>query len=515
MVRASHYFDILLLILWLPSPNSWKLSTNIICEKFNSSLYELTAHSESATVHALLAADGNIRPPALILVYSPRFDSAVDVNCSAFGNHTLMNNSVHVHGHTASYGILFFQACTYVDGDDTAEIPDNNKCDTYFGANLIWSVSIERHQSIDDSSPSSVSAHLRGVGNDSRDTFLGGGSVQLNFTLSVDNSPAPFGMDYTISGGLHIRIDVGFDRVNLRLPRERIAPSWFVFSNQSMEDNEDFEQIHSAANTPLGTMKSTYLILDKRDHELHTSPADDPTVSAFVLLPPLSYTSEPETVHSKDQLRLASPGPRIPIKHKRTAKHFSHSLVRAFYGKRFDQTHQGSHAGQVGARKQFINLGSPGDGFYRATNYSAWTMVLGLGSPDIKPDQKRISSTAIAAVVVATMLVGAAGGLYWHRKRAMRTSNVFRLESEPSAALVPSDDGPLEGVNFDTDNGNSRNNNRSALVEPFMARKLQFRFLPGRFRRARQIMHPQTEPLLASAPPSYEAVVQQRLVEND
>lgn len=80
-------------------------------------------------------------------------------------------------------------------------------------------------------------------------------STLTQFTLHSDTSSGPYGMDYQIRPGLHIRIDLGLDRFNLSKPRPRIAPSLFIFSNQSMEDDEDFEESHSETNSPLGKVK--------------------------------------------------------------------------------------------------------------------------------------------------------------------------------------------------------------------------------------------------------------------
>ncbi|VDP83586.1 unnamed protein product [Echinostoma caproni] len=160
--------------------------------------------------------------------------------------------------------------------------------------------------------------------------------------MYAQDSPPTFGWNYLIRGGFHIQIDLALDRLDIKNQGNRVAPSIFIFSNQSMDDHDDFLVQDMKSTTPLGSLEAS------------------------------SSVVEPQVAQTKETLRYASPGPRTNITHKGPAKKYAHSLAYAFYGDRFNQEHTGRDTGHVGARKQLINVGSPGDGFYTSTNYIMW-----------------------------------------------------------------------------------------------------------------------------------------------
>lgn len=190
--------------------------------------------------------------------------------------------------------------------------------------------------------------------------------------------------------------------------------------------------------------------------------------------------TKPDPDSSTNNLRHAYLGQRTVIKHTATAKKYSRSLVYAYYGARFNQIHQGSHEGYVGAREQFVNLGSPNDGFYVASNYSAWTLLLHLGTPDIQPSYS-YSSEAVASLVLFGLIcvAGGSGLAYFYRRRRLAQRRVHPIEAHFGDSV----------------------RERMDPVEPFQRRKLFHCF------QNPQALGTSTEPLMpVDLPPSYDSV---------
>ncbi|KAF5395138.1 hypothetical protein PHET_07259 [Paragonimus heterotremus] len=471
ILKAS---PLLLIVLFHEVSASWKVTSYPIkCP--NGTVYTFTAKNDSSVVHFIFAADEHVRPPALIVVHSPFPNSEVNVNCTNYSKNTTFRNSVTVTAGFASYGFLLYQLCDYSDVDDIVRVPDNPDCHRYFGSNLNW-----KNVFFGNEDFTKWSAIFSGTKlNDSHDTFIDDGSVLLKFSVHETDTDKPSPESYfQIAAGLQVEVTISLDRLTTHLPRTRFAPVLFLFSNQSMEDDDDFVQQSALTDGPLGQTKTVYLILNERVKAGLVEPGTPP---AFIHFSPVSRT-QAGSVQPAIHLRDFTLGSRIPIRHKGSAHKFSRSLVYAYYGDRFNQIHEVKHENCVGVREQFINLGTRGDGGYVASNYSSWSFVLGIGSPPTAHSDSHVGAALAYTGLFAGTLAASVGlGVYYRRRRQNAQSHIQRFE--PMVL-------PVSAAQSST----------AGLVEPFQMRKVRLPF-GGRGGGTSS-----TEPLLAAQPPSYDSI---------
>ncbi|KER28115.1 hypothetical protein T265_04955 [Opisthorchis viverrini] len=447
--------------------------------KDKRTVYWFTAKEGSQVIHFISAADFHVRPPAIIVLHSNFMDSTVSINCTAYEKNATFRNSVKVSAVTASYGLVLYELCDYIDIGDKAELPPDTDCHNYFGSNLDWELKDAMPNSANEVTVSFIGTKL----NDSGDLFLPGGSVKVQFTVYAKDTKPYDAFYYEVAGGLCVEVRIVIDRLKAKNEQTRVAPVLLVFSNQSMEDDDDFVQVSGYSRTmfdgPLGKLPSQYILLDKR---VKAGQMGHDTPPAYIQSVPVSITN-PDPVGASHSLRLANLAYRKLVKHSSTAKKYSRSLVYAYYGDRFNQVHQGSHEGYVGAREQFVNLGTPKDGFYVASNYSAWTLLLHLGTPDLQPTGSQNPAVVASLTIVGLAVVaGGAGVAYRRRRQLLAQQLVHRVEpqfGEPVATTV---------------------RERMDPVEPFQRRKMFSLF------RNRRPGETSTEPLLTDPPPSYDSV---------
>ncbi|CAH8646295.1 unnamed protein product [Dicrocoelium dendriticum] len=289
---------------------------------------------------------------------------------------------------------------------------------------------------------------------------------------------------YNIAPGLAVEISITVDRLKVLYPKTRIAPVLFLFSNQSLNDDDDFVIRSTWSDGPSGKRQSSYLVLNERTRAGVVGTDHPP---AYIHFSPVSRVC-PIPDDEKSCLRSASIGPRQAIVHKGSAHKYSRSLVYAYYGDRFDQVHETSHKGRVGAREQYINLGDPGDGAYAATNYSSWSMVLSFGSPPTQSADSGNRTAWIAATsVIMLVSTSTAFGVWRYRLRRRRQRadhSVIRIEPAARRALEFPDARATE----------------SGPVEPFLLRKMLFPF------RRRRSNDSSDKPLLVAPPPAYNSI---------
>ncbi|KAA3672610.1 uncharacterized protein DEA37_0010493 [Paragonimus westermani] len=370
---------------------------------------------------------------------------------------------------------ICFQLCDYSDVYDTVQVPDDPDCHRYFGSNLDW-----KKIFFGNEDSTKWSAIFSGTKlNDSHDTFLDDGSVLVKFSIYETDTDKPSPESYfQVAAGLQVEVTISLDRLTTRLPKTRFVPVLFLFSNQSMEDDDDFVQQSALFNGPLGQAKTVYVILNERVKAGLVEPGTPP---AFIHFSPASRTHV-GSVHPATDVREVTLGPRIPIRHKGTAHKFSRSLVYAYYGDRFNQIHKAKHTYHVGVREQFVNLGTRGDGGYVASNYSSWSFVLGLGSPPVAHSESHMGAALTYTGLFAGTLAAAVGlGVYYRRRRQNAQLHIQRFEPVilPFSAAQP----PTAG-----------------LVEPFQMRKVRLPF------NVRGPGGTSTEPLLSAQPPSYDSI---------
>ncbi|CAI2737265.1 unnamed protein product [Dicrocoelium dendriticum] len=252
----------------------------------------------------------------------------------------------------------------------------------------------------------------------------------------------------------------------------RVSPVVLVYSNQSLDDDDDFVvrsgYPYGVPDGSVGGPMSSYLILTER---VRAGRVDDGGPPAFIHFPPVSTVSVQPHRDVTNYYRSASLGPRKLIVHKGRAHKFSYSIAYAYYGNRFNQIHQGSHVGYVGARKQFINLGNPGDGFYEATNYISWSCVLSLGSPHLKPSDSGTNAHMWAGLlIIGTLLVGSITAVaVWYRRRYIHWSTPDCETEQRNLPIVRTFRATF--VRKTTDQTSARRED-SLLIEPLLSTSL-------------------------------------------
>ncbi|CAH8647487.1 unnamed protein product [Dicrocoelium dendriticum] len=141
----------------------------------NQVVHWFKATNGTDLVYYIFAADKHVRPPAVIMIHSRYSGSKVNVNCTAYIKNDTFRNSITVEAATASYGLMLYQVCDYLDLNNSAKIPDNAECSRYFGSNLKWD--LLDAESADEGKLSITFAGTRL--NESHDEFLDGGSIEI------------------------------------------------------------------------------------------------------------------------------------------------------------------------------------------------------------------------------------------------------------------------------------------------------------------------------------------------
>ncbi|CAL8069843.1 unnamed protein product [Calicophoron daubneyi] len=355
---------ILSTMILLKSVNSWEFNSEILCD---GNLTRFTANSKQEVIHFLFAASSHVRPPSLLVLYSPLLTSEVTVQCENFvsRNFTLSKGSVKATSVTSAYGVLFYQFRYYRDVYDKATVPVVDENPFYFASNLDWQL-----ESCDDE-PDAFSVSFAGKKkNDPRDKFLRKGKIKLKLTVYKKDAKVPNGYYYTVQPNREVQVQVIMDKLNLKSKEARVAPVIFLYSNKPLEKNDDFltksAYALNAFTGPLGNMMSIYVILNGQTK--HVKEQEIQSIPGFIHFPPIACSQ----VECADQSAvLARLGDRVQI--NRTAvkkyKRFTRSLAHAYFGDKFGHPPKN-------ARMQFVNLGTPGDGFYNTKKYLFWHLLL-------------------------------------------------------------------------------------------------------------------------------------------
>ncbi|CAL8069847.1 unnamed protein product [Calicophoron daubneyi] len=450
MIRIT---TVILITTLLEHTTSWEFSSKSLCKENDANLTQITTKGEEGTIHFLFSADFHVRPPVALILYSPLPESVVEVNCTRYVSEdpSLFRQSVTASAVTSSYGVLFYQFYDYPDFADTVDVPTDKTSPRYLGSNLDWNL-----KQFEDISDRLVIRFSGTQLNESRDKFLPGGKIDIRFTIYKKNMTPSDANYYTMQAGINLETRIIIDRLHPQFTQTRVAPVIFLFSDRSMEDDDDFvvktAYPLNAYTGPFGQLTSTYVILSERNkypEKHHTR-----YIPGFVQFPPVACVEEHCVKTSLVSARL---GARVYLKHRKTAKKYSHTLAYAYYGDKFDQVHNRTHQGFVGLRVQYVNLGSPKDGFYGRTHYLSWTFVTGLGEPRFQTFFK--GSVAAGVIIPLIFCVTLATGFlcwrrhgyprFWSKGRSVRLEEqaVHLSTTEDEKSIVESSQMPK--LNFE------------------------------------------------------------------
>ncbi|CAH8602776.1 unnamed protein product [Heterobilharzia americana] len=369
-------------------------------------------------------------------------NSHVSVNCSAYNGSVALKyrNSISINNALQSYGWILHRIIRYNDSDDHAVVPDDStSIETFLGSNLDWNMTSFGRVTDD-------SVHIEFQAKNSLDSHEKiNGVIKLIFRVYETRLRPPYALYYHIENSLSISAELILDAVQVNNRVQRFSPVFLVFSNHSMEDNEDFLEKQAIQENeedgPLGRLKSTFIQLGSRVSKSNGH-VQDIWPSAYIQFPPALWTDK-----DKKTAQMVRLGSRCVFdKHLKThSYHFS--LPFALYGGRFEQLHDQSMNSHVAAREQIVNLGSPNAPYYIDSNYSAWTFILGLGDPNIivePPSEEHDGSAILATFCGVIIICGIIGSVYgirrirtrYHRIPEVNTTNDGFIDNIPNDSFV-------------------------------------------------------------------------------
>ncbi|KAK4467460.1 hypothetical protein MN116_009027 [Schistosoma mekongi] len=426
----------------------------------NQSVYYISVKNDTNTLWYLISAS-QYHPPSLILIQTTAI-SQFTVNCSAFtsDNALMYKNSI-------------FIIC-YNDTTNNAMAPyDETGQKTFLGSNLNWSLVTFNNASHDFINIEFQAIHSA----DSHDKI--NGAIKLNFKVYRNRERPYTPLYYRTENALTIIVELTLDNVEVNNAVNRFSPVLLIFSNHSLEDDEYFlnkEAVQiDAEDGPLGKLKSVFIQLGTRVKNINQIQYTLP--NAYLQLPPAYWINKQQT-----EAQLVRIG-RINLIDKQIIKsrtyHFS--LPLAFYGDRFQQIHNYSTVNHVAIREQIINLGSPHSKYYIDTNYSTWTMILGLGDPNIifepsnndddDDDNNNRKKSIISSITCGLLIViGVIISVYIKR----------RIEHRHYQRIIPvlNNNSTYTNINNDSTMITSMplpsSMNDNAIVEPFHMKNYQF-----------------------------------------
>nr|CAH8862559.1 unnamed protein product [Trichobilharzia regenti] len=387
----------------------------------NTSLYHISITNETHRTWFLIMAEVH-HPPAVILVHT-KGDSELSVNCSGFhtSNALEYRNTVNITNVIQSYGWILHRIMRYNDTDNTGIIPEaaSTSTKTFLGSNLDWKLT-----KLDDSNKEPVTIEFQAQHSlDSHEKI--NGAIKLIFQVYQNPMKPIKTLYYEIENSFTLLAELILDQVDVVNEVQRFAPVLLIFSNHSLEDNQDYLEQNAvqvnAEEGPLGrNIQSTFIELGTRksktdSHQEWISP------NAYLHFPAAFWTNREE-----NKAQAVKLGPRRIFNHKVIKTRTYHlSLPFAFYGSRFEQIHAEANVMHVAAREQIINLGSPKSSYYIETNYSSWKFLLGLGLPNIIVTEPPSGTGTTSSIVGAFLggigiICGIITGVYIVRRALIR-----------------------------------------------------------------------------------------------
>ncbi|KAG5455298.1 Glycosylated lysosomal membrane protein B [Clonorchis sinensis] len=402
---------------------SWDISAQLNpncnlsqCDLFN--IVYVRASNSTSSVHCLFAASKRISPSALI-IHSSVQSAYLHVNWSLLNSELSdPTEAIIVDGITQSYAVTLLDFVEYNDKTDTADLSQaqSNATDTTYRrfSQLRWNLTSDKLTS--NSPPYMLNGdeilEFTYSGNNTDTVFSSGGRVDMKFMVSNSEQHNPTKPRIKFIPGLSLQFEISLVSLKTNLSNGRFGLRLGLVSQDPVTEQDDF--LYSSTSsindevTP-GIFETVNLLLNERVNTVNSSldPAHTSSWPAgFVQSRPVCYISDDnrEVKTSRNAL-LAKSRDSVPKLDERKSI-LNLTLPYVFYGSRaLPSVHTDGPLpvdnDTVGLRIQNVSLGTPGDGYYVASEFVVWTASFGLGEPPVDP----LSPLLIGLLALSTVVI--------------------------------------------------------------------------------------------------------------
>ncbi|KER26136.1 hypothetical protein T265_06552 [Opisthorchis viverrini] len=357
--------------------------------------------------------------PSVLIIHSSNQSAYLHVNWSLLNSEPSdPTEAIVVDGITQSYAVTLLDLVEYNDKADTADLsqPQSNATDITYRrfSQLRWNLTSDKLPS--NSPPYMLTGdeilEITYSGNNTDAVFSTGGRVDLKFMVSNSKQHNPTKPRIQFVPGLSLQFEISMVSLKTNLSNGRFGLRLGLVSQDPVTEQDDF--LYSSTSsindevTP-GIFETVNLLLNKRVNAVNSSldPAHTPSWPAgFVQSRPVCYISDDsrEVKTSRNAL-LAKNRDAVPNLDERKSI-LSLTLPYIFYGSRISPSipadgESSVNATAVGLRIQNVSLGTPGDGYYAASEFIVWTASFGLGEPPVDP----LSPLLIGLLVLSTVVI--------------------------------------------------------------------------------------------------------------
>ncbi|TGZ50395.1 hypothetical protein CRM22_010793 [Opisthorchis felineus] len=401
---------------------SWNISAQLNpnctvsqCDLFN--IVYVRAANSTSSVHCLFAASKRMAPSVLI-IHSSIQSAYLHINWSLLNSELSgPTEAINVDGITQSYAVTLLDFVEYNDKTDTADLSQSNATDITYRrlSQLRWNLTSDKLTS--NSPPYMLKGNeileVTYSGNNTDAVFSTGGRVDLKFMVSNCEQHNPTKPRIKFIPGLSLQFEISMVSLKTNLSNGRFGLRLGLVSQDPVTEEDDF--LYSSTSsindevTP-GIFETVDLLLDQRVNALNSSldPAHTPSWPAgFVQSRPVCYISDDnrEVKTSRNALLAKSRGAVPKLDERKSILNLT--LPYLFYGSRTfpsistDGELSVNNDSSVGLRIQNVSLGTPGDGYYAASEFIVWTASFGLGEPPVDP----LSSLLIGLLALSTVVI--------------------------------------------------------------------------------------------------------------